>query len=272
MWTFSKLWNIQTPKQAKDIILKQCNFIDEPTNLEEQAIKLVGLDVYEKFIRDYTIKQWKKNPKDLPKEIINRIPIRFTYNSNYFNDKYQGIPIDGYTQIFNKLLKDIDVKLNINFFENINYWKSISKNIIYTGPIDKYYDYCFGKLEYRSTNFIHKYINIDNYQGAPIINYTDIETKYTRIIEHKHFENNICKGTWITHEYPIEYIPDKTEEYYPINDIINNTKYLKYKKLSNNDKYVYFGGRLAEYKYYDMDKTIESALNLIKKIKDSKEK
>lgn len=266
MWTFSKLWNIQSPEQAKNIINSQNIIIDEPRNLEEQAIKLVGTDIYEKLIKGYTTKQWKKEPKYLPKEIIKRLPVRFTYNNNYFNDKYQGIPIGGYTQIFEKLLKNVEVKLNVDYIKEKEYWNSEAKNIIYTGPIDRYHDYIFGELEYKTTKFEHEYLEINNYQGAPVVNYTDINIPYTRIIEHKHFENSISNGTWISHEYPIEYKANITEPFYPVNDSINNEKYLKYKKLSDSEKNIYFGGRLAEYKYYDMDNVIESALKFIKNI------
>ena len=268
MWTFSKLWGITHPYEAKKIIETQSNHIDEPKNLEEQAIKLVGTEIYEKLIKGYTEKQWKKSAKLLPKEIIKRLPIRYTYNNNYFNDKYQGIPIGGYTQIFEKLLTGIEVKLNTDFMNNVSQWKEISDKIIYTGPIDKYYDYIYGHLEYKTTNFEHLKKEIDNYQGCAVMNYTEDEVPYTRCIEHKHFENLDTNNTWVTFEYPTDYIPNKTEPYYPVNDQINNEKYNKYKLLSDNERNIYFGGRLAEYKYYDMHQVIESALNLIKKIKN----
>ena len=264
MWTFAKLWNISHPIQAKEIIEEQGKEIGEPKNLEEQAIKLVGRDVYEKLIKGYTTKQWKKDPKDLPNNIIKRLPVRYTYDNNYFNDKYQGIPIGGYTQIFEQLLYGIDVRLNVDYFKNKEYFDSITNQIIYTGPIDRYYDYRFGELEYKTTSFDHNYFSIDNFQGVAVVNYTDIEVPYTRIIEHKHFEKIITPGTWITEETPIDYIPGKTEPYYPVNDEINNTKYLKYKELSEKEINVSFGGRLAEYKYYDIHQVIESALNFIK--------
>jgi UDP-galactopyranose mutase len=224
--------------------------------------------VYEKLIKGYTTKQWRKEPKELPKEIIQRLPVRFTFNNNYFNDKYQGIPIGGYTQIFEKLLENIEVKLNVDYLENKNYWDSIADKIIYTGPIDKFYDYKFGELEYKTTNFEHNYLNDNsNFQGTAVMNFTSSEIPYTRIIEHKHFENIDSDGTWITYETPIEYDSKKTEPYYPVNDDKNNSTYLNYKSLSNNEKKVIFGGRLAEYKYYDMHNIIESALNLIDTIK-----
>ena len=265
MFTFSKMWNISQPEEAKEIIRKQSEIIDEPTNLEEQAIKLVGSDIYHKLIKGYTTKQWKKEPNKLPKEIIKRIPVRFTYDNNYFNDKYQGIPNGGYTQIFEKLLDGIEVILNTDYLQNKEHWDSLTNKIIYTGPIDKYYNYKFGHLEYKTTNFIHKYIDVENFQGTVMMNYTDIETPYTRIIEHKHFENVISDDTWISEEYPSDYIPDSTEPYYPVNDKNNNDIYNKYKEESLKENNILFGGRLAEYKYYDMDKVIESSLEMAQK-------
>lgn len=264
MWTFNKLWDITHPYQAKAIIEEQSKEINIPTNLEEQAIKLVGRDVYEKLIKGYTEKQWRKPANELPKEIIKRLPVRFTYDNNYFNDKYQGIPIGGYTQIFEKLLEGIDVKLNTNYFTDK---LPEYKNIIYTGPIDKFYNYQFGELEYKSTFFDHRKVMTDNYQGVAMMNYTDIETPYTRIVEHKHFENVESDCTHITFEYPIEYNVNKTEPMYPVNDDLNNQKYLQYKNLADQEKNIIFGGRLAEYKYYDMHQVIESALNKMKIIK-----
>lgn len=263
MWTFNKLWGVTHPHQAKAMIEEQSKHIGEPTNLEEQAIKLVGVEVYEKLIKGYTKKQWKKDPKLLPKEIIKRLPVRFTYNNNYFNDKYQGIPIGGYTQIFEKLLEGIDVRLNTNYFtdELPDY-----KNVIYTGPIDKFYNYQFGELEYKTTSFDHKKVMADNYQGIAVMNYTEGEIDYTRIIEHKHFDPIDSDYTFITFEYPTEYKANKTEPMYPVNDGINNKKYMQYKNLADKEKNIIFGGRLAEYKYYDMHQVIESALNITKQI------
>lgn len=266
MWTFSKLWNIIHPDQAKRIIKQQSEHINEPINLEEQAIKLVGTDVYEKLIKGYTAKQWRKDPKELPKEIIKRLPVRFTYDNNYFNDKYQGIPIGGYTQIFDQLLKGIEVKIETDYLTNKKYWDSQTKKIIYTGPIDAYFDYKFGELEYKTTSFEHNVIKTDNYQGTAMMNYTDIDIPFTRCIEHKHFENTKSEVTWVTYEYSLEYKANKTDPYYPVNDKENNKKYLQYKELANNEKNIIFGGRLAEYKYYDMHQVIESALNKIKTI------
>lgn len=263
MWTFSKLWNITHPDQAKRIIKGQSEHIGEPTNLEEQAIKLVGTDVYEKLIKGYTAKQWRKDPKELPASIIKRLPVRFTYDNNYFNDKYQGIPIGGYTQIFEKLLEGIEVKLGIDYFKD-----ELPKHdkVIYTGPIDRFYNYQFGELEYKTTKFEHKRLEDDDYQGIAMMNYTDEEIPFTRVIEHKHFEDVKSDSTWITFEYPIEYKAESTEPMYPVNDTENNSKYQKYKELANQEKDIIFGGRLAEYKYYDMHQVIESALNKVKEI------
>lgn len=264
MWTFSKLWGITHPEQAKRIIEEQSSdIISEPKNLEEQAIKLVGKDVYYKLIKGYTEKQWMKPANELPKEIIKRLPVRFTYDNNYFNDKYQGIPIGGYTQIFEKLLEGIEVRLNINYLLDKEHYNSLAENIIYTGPIDAFFDYKFGELEYKTNEFKHSKLYINNYQGTAMMNFTDINVPYTRCIEHKHFENSESDVTWVTYEYPVKYNIDK-EPYYPVNDLENNLKYLQYKNLTNNLSNVYFGGRLAEYKYYDMHHVIDSALNFIK--------
>lgn len=267
MWTFSKLWNVHLPSQVKSIISEQGEHIGEPKNLEEQAIKLVGKDVYEKLIKGYTAKQWMSNPKDLPKEIIKRLPVRYTYNNNYFNDKYQGIPIGGYTQIFEKLLEGIEVKLGVDYLEDKDLWNSMANGIIYTGAIDAFFDYRFGELEYKTTRFEHKKLEQANYQGTVMMNFTDIEVPYTRIIEHKHFEEtDNDSSTWVTHEYPTEYYARKTEPYYPVNNKVNNDIYEKYKACAESLKEIHFGGRLAEYKYYDMHKVIESALNFIKTV------
>lgn len=263
MWTFSKLWDIKFPYEAQEIIKNQSLNIDYPTNLEEQALKMVGKDVYEKLIKGYTEKQWRKSATELPKEIIQRLPLRFTYDNNYFTDKYQGIPIGGYTQIFEKLLQNVEVILNTDFLSNKSHWESVSKKIIYTGPIDRYFNYVHGHLEYKTTTFKHELKEIENYQGTAVMNYTDRETPYTRIIEHKHFEKSQVPVSWITHEYPTEYVPDITDPYYPVNDSENNLKCSKYKDLSKNIKNTIFGGRLAEYKYYDMHQVIDSALKII---------
>lgn len=260
MNTFVKLWNIVTPQEALDKIEEQ-RFDKEPTNLEEQAISLVGVDIYNKLVKGYTEKQWGKDCKELPPSIIKRLPVRFTFDNNYFNDKYQGIPIGGYTKIIEQLLDGIEVKLETDFLENKDYYESICDKVIYTGKIDEYYDYCYGELEYRSLRFETISLPDDNYQGNAVINYTDRETPYTRIIEHKHFEFNKCPRTIITREYPETYEKGK-EAYYTINDDKNNGLYEKYRSITNNK--VIFGGRLGDYKYYDMDKTIRKALDLVK--------
>ena len=263
MWTFSKLWGIFLPESAQHIIKAQSSHIGEPTNLEEQAIKLVGTDVYEKLIKGYTTKQWKKDPKLLPKEIIKRLPVRFTYDNNYFNDKYQGIPIGGYTQLFEKLLDGIEVKLEVDYLSDKEHWNSVANHIIYTGPIDAFYDYQFGDLEYKSIRLENVKVDKPNYQGSAIMNFTDVEVPYTRIVEHNHFDYRENSNTWISYEYPVEYTRG-SEPFYPVNDFDNNQKYLKYRELSNDTPEISFGGRLAEYKYYDMHQVIESALNWVK--------
>lgn len=257
MWTFSQIYKKSLPEEVRAVIEEQSKHIKEPQNFEEQAIKLVGKDVYEKLIKGYTEKQWRKQAKDLPKEIIQRLPVRYTYENNYFNDKYQGIPVGGYTKIFKKLLEDVDVKLDIDYFtdELPKY-----KKLIYTGPIDKFFNYKYGALEYKTVEFDHQLRNISNYQGTAMMNYTNQAIPYTRIVEHKHFENINSEKTWITYEYPVEYKAGKTEPMYPVNDKDNNLKYLRYKELADQEENIIFGGRLAEYKYYDMDKVIKSAL------------
>jgi UDP-galactopyranose mutase len=262
MWTFSKIFNISLPQEAKLKIEEESLNITEPKNFEEQAIKLVGKTVYEKLIKGYTEKQWKKSAIELPKEIIQRLPVRFTYDNNYFNDKYQGIPIGGYTQIFDKLLEGIEVKLNTDFFKDT--LPGYSK-LIYTGPIDKFFNYKYGELEYKTTKFDHIKLEQENYQGTAVMNFTEKNIPYTRIIEHKHFENINTPYTWVTHEYPELYNRDK-EPYYPVNNSINNTMYLEYKSEADKLDNIFFGGRLAEYKYYDMHQVIDSALNFTKKL------
>lgn len=263
MNTFSKIWdNVITPKDAKEHIIKE-KYIGEITNLEEQAKSLVGTTIYEKLVKEYTEKQWGKECKDLPPFIIKRLPVRFTYNNNYFNDKYQGIPIGGYTQIIEKLLEGIDIILNENYLDNKDKYKN--NKTIYTGPIDEYYDYCYGKLEYRSLKFEEELLLTDNYQGNAVVNYTSDDVPYTRIIEHKHFENIECDWTIITKEYPVS-IEKGKDPYYPINNDKNNELYSKYKELADKDDKVIFGGRLGSYKYYDMDKTIEQALKLVRQL------
>lgn len=263
MWTFNRLWNVTTPEEVKLIIESQSKEIGEPTNLEDQAIKLVGKDVYEKLIKGYTTKQWKKNPKELPKEIITRLPVRFTFDGNYFNDKYQGIPIGGYTQIFEKLLEGIEVKLGVDYFKDE---LPEHTKVIYTGPIDRFFDYKFGELEYKTTRFEHKHFETSNYQGTSVMNFTEEEIEHTRIIEHKHFESVDTPTTWVSWEYPHTYKAGETEPYYPVNDKSNTEIYSKYKQEADklNEK-ILFGGRLAEYKYYDMHQVIASALDFVDK-------
>ena len=265
MWTFNKLWGVKSPMDAIKKIKEQSMNIKEPKNLEEQAIKLVGTDVYNKLIKGYTYKQWMRDPKELPKEIIKRLPVRFTYDNNYFNELHQGIPVGGYTPIFKKLLEGCDVQLNTDYFKSE---LPPHDKVIFTGPIDKFFNYSYGHLEYKTVHLKHIRRGTKNYQGNSVVNYTDYLVPYTRILEHKHFEFGAQDVTWISHEYPTPYVPDKTEPYYPVNDKINNEIYRKYKHEADkiNDK-VLFGGRLAEYKYYDMHQVIESALNFIKKEK-----
>ncbi|AUO63795.1 UDP-galactopyranose mutase [Citrobacter freundii complex sp. CFNIH2] len=264
MNTFSQLWGIVRPEEAKDIIKKQsAEFANkEPSNLEEQAISLVGRDVFEYFIKEYTEKQWGRECKDLPAFIIKRLPVRFTYDNNYFKDKYQGIPVGGYNELINGLLDGIDVHLNTDYFSNKEYYDNLAGKVIYTGPIDRFFDYCFGRLDYRSLRFEHEIHDTDNFQGNAVINYIDKKYNFTRIIEHKHFEFGTQEKTVITKEYPKEF-EDGDEYYYPVNDSKNNKLFSQYRQLSLAlDKFI-FGGRLAEYKYYDMHQVIASALRLV---------
>ena len=264
MNTFNKLWGVRTPKEAQEKIEEQKkeHGIVEPKNLEEQAISLIGKDIYEKLIKGYTEKQWGRDAKKLPSFIIKRLPVRFTYDNNYFNDRYQGIPIGGYTKIIEKMLEGIEVRLNSNFFDKREEYENIADKIVFTGMIDEYYNYCFGKLEYRSLRFETEILNEENYQGNAVVNYTEGEIPYTRIIEHKHFEYGQQEKTVITREYPSEW-KEGDEPYYPVNNERNNELYLKYKELADKEKKVIFGGRLGEYKYYDMDKVIEKCLKKI---------
>jgi UDP-galactopyranose mutase len=266
MNTFNKLWGVVTPDEAKEMIENQKKKynITEPSNLEEQAITLIGKDIYEKLIKGYTEKQWGRDCKELPAFIIKRLPVRFTYDNNYFNDKYQGIPIGGYTKIFEKLLEGIDVKLNIDFFDDRENFEKIANKIVYTGMIDQFYGYKYGVLEYRSLKFETKVLDKENYQGNAVVNYTEREVPYTRIIEHKHFEFGEQEKTAITNEYPVEWkIGD--EPYYPVNDEKNGEMFKKYKELAEKEKNIIFGGRLADYKYYDMHHVIWHALEKVNK-------
>lgn len=263
MNTFYTLWGVKTPKEAQAIIEKQRieSGIINPSNLKEKAISLVGKDIFEILIKGYTEKQWGRKCEDLPADIIKRLPVRFTFDNNYFNDKYQGIPIGGYNQLINGLLKNIETRNNIDFLKNRTYWEKIAKKIVYTGPIDEYYDYRFGKLEYRTLRFEEEVLNCNNYQGNAVINYTEAEVPYTRIIEHKHFEFGIQPRTVISREYSSEW-KEGSEPYYPINDEKNNRLYQQYAELAQEESNVLFGGRLAEYKYYDMHHVIEKVLNI----------
>ncbi len=273
MNTFNKMWGVKTPEEARAKIDEQVKEagITEPKNLEEQAISMVGTDIYEKLIKGYTGKQWGRPCSELPSFIIKRLPVRMVYDNNYFNDKYQGIPIGGYTQIVEKMLDGIEVKLNTDFFENREEFESCAKKILFTGMIDEYYDYYYGELEYRSLRFENERLECENYQGNAVVNYTEYEIPYTRIIEHKHFEFG-CQGgkegsiphTVITREYPATW-QRGDDPYYPINDEKNNSLYEKYRKLADDEGKVIFGGRLGMYRYFDMQTDIIAALELVDK-------
>lgn len=259
MNTFNKIWGVISPEEAKTKIESQKAHMKdkEPKNLEEQAISLVGTDIYEKLIKGYTQKQWGRPCTELPEFIIRRLPVRFTYDNNYFNDTYQGIPIGGYTQMVEKMLEGVEVRLDTDYLANRKEYNKLAKTIIYTGAIDEYYDYCYGELEYRSVRFETEVLDKDNYQGVAVMNYTDMETPYTRIIEHKHFEYTDSEKTVISREYSAEWSIG-VEPYYPVNNDKNTVLYDRYKAKAENEEQVIFGGRLGEYKYYDMDKVIRS--------------
>ena len=266
MNTFSKMWNISTPDQAKAIIEDQKKEVtSEPRNLEEQAISLVGREIYEKLVKGYTEKQWGRDCTELPAFIIKRLPVRYTYDNNYFNDLYQGIPIGGYNVIIHRLFEGCDIETGVDYLEKKDYYDSLGEKIVYTGTIDAYYKYQFGKLEYRSLRFESEILDEENHQGVAVVNYTDRETPYTRIIEHKHFEFGTQPKTVITREYPVTW-QEGMEPYYPVNDEKNQALYQKYAKLAEKEENVIFGGRLGEYKYYDMDKVIASAMVRAKEI------
>ncbi len=271
MFTFNKMWQVNTPEEAAKIINEQKKEIQsEPKNLEEQAISSVGRDIFEKLIKGYTEKQWGRNCKELPAFIIRRLPVRFTYDNNYFNALYQGIPVKGYTKLIENMLEGIEVKLNEDYLKNRQYYNSIAEKIVYTGAIDAYFEYKLGTLEYRTVFFNEEILNISNFQNCAMVNYTDKEIPWTRIIEHKWFmfgkdeKGNELPKTVISKEFSKEWTKED-EPYYPINDEKNNLLYNKYKNLAQQEKNVFFGGRLGEYKYYDMDKVIESSLNFCKK-------
>lgn len=266
MNTFSKMWNISTPAEAKKIIEEQKKEITgEPKNLEEQAISLVGREIYEKLVKGYTEKQWGRDCTALPAFIIKRLPVRYTYDNNYFNDLYQGIPIGGYNVIIDRLFEGCDIETGVDYLEKKEYYDGLGEKIVYTGTIDAYYKYQFGKLEYRSLRFESEILDEENHQGVAVVNYTDRETPYTRIIEHKHFEFGTQPKTVITREYPVTW-QEGMEPYYPVNDEKNQALYQKYAKLAEKEENVIFGGRLGEYKYYDMDKVIASAMVRAKEI------
>lgn len=264
MNTFSKMWNVATPAEAKAKIEEQkASVKGEPKNLEEQAISLVGTDIYEKLVKGYTEKQWGRDCKELPAFIIKRLPVRFTYDNNYFNDLYQGIPMGGYNVIIEKLFEGCDMEFNVDYLENREHYDSFGEKTVYTGMIDAFYQYQLGKLEYRSLRFETETLSMDNYQGVAVVNYTDRETPYTRIIEHKHFEFGTQPKTVITREYSVAW-EEGMEPYYPVNDERNQELYKQYASLAEKESSVIFGGRLGEYKYYDMDKVIESAMKVAK--------
>lgn len=268
MYTFNKMWGVVTPEEAKAKIDEQRKeIIAEPQNLEEQAISLVGRDIYEKLIKGYTEKQWGRDCKDLPSFIIKRLPVRFTFDNNYFDALYQGIPIGGYTKMIENILFGIEVKLNENYLDRKEYWNGLAKKVVYTGAIDAFYEYKIGTLEYRSVCFENEILNKPNFQGNAAVNYTDRETPWTRIIEHKWFEfgkdenGNDLPKTIISREYSSEWKPGD-EPYYPVNDETNMALYRKYMELADKEDKIIFGGRLGEYKYYDMDATVAAVLNM----------
>ena len=270
MNTFSRMWGVVTPEEAKAKIEEQIREagITEPENLEEQAISLVGRDIYEKLVKGYTEKQWGRRANELPAFIIKRLPVRFVYDNNYFNDKYQGIPVGGYTQIVEKMLEGIEVRLETDFFANREELTAQADKIVFTGMIDAYFDYCYGELEYRSLRFETEVLDMENYQGNAVVNYTEFEVPYTRIIEHKHFEFGCQTGeanpkTVITREYPATW-KRGDEPYYPMNDEKNNALYAKYKELAEKEKKVIFGGRLGMYKYFDMHNVVAEALKCVR--------
>ena len=264
MNTFNKMWGVITPAEAAAKIEEQrkANYTENPRNLEEQAINLVGVDIYEKLIKGYTKKQWGRPCTELPAFIIKRLPVRLTYDNNYFNAKYQGIPVGGYTAMVAKMLEGVEVRLGQDYLADKTSWDALADKVVYTGPIDAYFAYKLGVLEYRSVRFETEVLNETNYQGNAVVNYTDAETPYTRVIEHKHFEFGTQEKTVISREYSAEWkLGD--EPYYPVNDEKNSALYAKYKELAAGEENVIFGGRLGEYQYYDMDKVVEVALNRV---------
>ncbi len=267
MNTFNKLWGVITPAEAKEKIEEQVKEagIKEPKNLEEQAISLVGRDIYEKLVKGYTEKQWGRRAHELPSFIIKRLPVRMTYDNNYFNDLYQGIPIGGYTAMVEKMLDGVEVRLNEDYFKKREEYNRIADKIVFTGMIDEYYDYCYGELEYRSLKFETEVLDTDNYQGNAVVNYTEYEIPYTRIIEHKHFEYGTQPKTVITREYPATW-KHGDEPYYPMNDDKNDNLYAKYKELADKEDKVIFGGRLGMYRYFDMHNVVWEAIQCARNV------
>lgn len=268
MYTFNKMWGVITPDEARAKLDEQIaeSKIDEPQNLEEQALSLIGRDIYEKLVKGYTEKQWGRKATDLPSFIIKRLPVRLDYNNNYFNDTYQGIPMGGYTKMVENMLEGIEVRTGVDFLKERDQLEGLAPKIIYTGMIDEFYDYCYGELEYRSLKFETEYLpDVANFQGNAVVNYTDAETPYTRIIEHKHFEFGKGEGTVVTKEYPATW-KKGDEPYYAMNDKRNNDLYSKYSELASKDGKIHFGGRLGKYKYYDMDDVVLDAMQDFEKI------
>lgn len=260
MHTFQAMWGVTTAEAARAIIESQRGAITQPKNLEEQAISLVGTDIYQKLVKGYTEKQWGRDCKELPAFIIRRLPVRYTYNNNYFDAKYQGIPLEGYTALVEKLLEGIEVRLDTDYLLNKKDWNAQAKRVVYTGPIDSYFDYCYGPLQYRSVRFDTQVLNCPDFQGNAVVNYTDRETPWTRIIEHKHFLPGDQPKTVISREYSTEWQPGM-EPYYPVNDDRNTALYQQYQALADGQEQVIFGGRLGQYRYFDMDQTVAAALN-----------
>lgn len=264
MNTFTKMWGVVTPNEAAEKIAQQRAEagITDPKNLEEQAISLIGTDIYTKLIKGYTEKQWGRSCTELPAFIIKRLPVRYTFDNNYFNDRFQGIPVGGYNKLIEGLLAGIEVRTGVDYLKRRDEYKDMAKRIVYTGPIDEYFGYKLGTLEYRGLRFETERLEEENHQGVAVMNYTDRETPWTRIIEHKHFEFGNQPVTYVTKEYPADWKPGE-EAYYPVNNEKNQALYAKYANLAENEQNVIFGGRLAEYKYYDMDDVVESALKVV---------
>lgn len=277
MNTFHALWGVKTPEEARtkieeqkaEALTKSGNASEEPKNLEEQALRLIGKDIYEKLVKGYTEKQWGKRATELPSFIIKRLPVRFTYDNNYFNDKYQGIPEGGYTKIIEKMLEGVEVRLETDFFKDRATLETLAEKIVFTGMLDEFYNYRFGELEYRSLRFESETLDTDNFQGNAVVNYTEYEVPYTRIIEHKHFEFGTQEKTVITREYPATW-KKGDEPYYPMNDERNNDLFAKYRALAEQETNIIFGGRLGEYKYYDMHQVVARALEMVAAEKGTK--